>query len=643
MRICVAILLLFHTPAMVHAESRVAFVVGNAAYENSTTLANPINDAELVSRTLEQIGFDVTLRTDLTRSGFGQALSVFLRETEGADVTFFYFAGHGMQFDGENYLLGTDFSLQSEFDLIADGLSLADITEAVQRRSNAALMFIDACRDNPFADRFFSEIAPQTRSGATRGLAPVLSSQSGTMLVFAASPGQVAYDGDGPNSPFSLALARHLPTPDVEVLTLMKRVIGDVRGLTRGLQNPTVTNDLALEVYLGLPEDPVPDPQEPEAEQVTSATLPRSQGSPLITACDAMAADPDDPDLPENVVGVLDDALEPGIAISACRIAVSGHPEDARSAYQLARAHLAGGESSLGLAEMQRAADLGYTIALTELGGVLIESAVDAEAAEGVRRLSDAARNGDGNAAMRVAEYFETNEARIAGADARAEEFFALAAEQGNVQAMFEVGYRLVSRTLSSDEDIRRGLDLLETAAADGHEEAMLRLANAYFLHERFADRGRAIFWLEGAASIGNEFAQRRLVSLALEGPAEDLDPERAARWTQMLADAGDPRAAVETGYNFEVGRGFEQDSAQAAEYYYQALRLGSDLPMRRVTADWPTETARAMQRILTTSWQYTGPNDGVIGTQSRESMDRLCDCELSVQDLRFSEEFSWD
>lgn len=232
------------------AESRAAFIVGNSHYENTRPLPNPTRDADLVASTLRALNFDVSLHHDLTRAGFAEALSDFLNENADVDVTFFYYAGHGIQFDGDNYLLGTDASLRSEFDIASETIALNDVVEVLERRSKAALVFVDACRDNPLARSFFQANFPQTRSVDTRGLAPMQSTFDGTMLVFAASPGQVAYDGDGSNSPFTLALARHLPAENVEVLSLMKRVIRDVRNLTGGLQNPTVTNDLSTDVYL---------------------------------------------------------------------------------------------------------------------------------------------------------------------------------------------------------------------------------------------------------------------------------------------------------------------------------------------------------------------------------------------------------
>lgn len=237
------------------AEKRTAFVVGNANYANAFPLENPVSDAHLVAETLGGLGFDVTLATDLKRSELAAQFSAFLNETKGADLTLFYYAGHGMQFEGRNYLLGTDAALQSTFDVQSEALPLDRIVKMLEEKSRAALVFIDACRDNPLATDFYTQNYSPTRALTTHGLAPMTGRFQGSMLMFAASPGQVAYDGTSGNSPFTEALARHLPTENVEILTLMKRVIRDVKAETEDKQVPTVTNDLALEVYLNLGED----------------------------------------------------------------------------------------------------------------------------------------------------------------------------------------------------------------------------------------------------------------------------------------------------------------------------------------------------------------------------------------------------
>ena len=249
----ICVLMLGALPAV--AEKRTAFVVGNAGYVNAQPLANPVSDARLVAETLDKLGFEVRLATDLTRSGLAAEFSAFLDETEGADLTLFYYAGHGMQFEGRNYLLGTDAALKSAFDVQSEALPLDRIVQMLEERSRAALVFVDACRDNPLATDFYSQNYSPTRALATRGLAPMTGRFQGSMLMFAASPGQVAFDGTSGNSPFTNALARHLPTENVEILTLMKRVIRDVKAETKNKQVPTVTTDLALEVYLSLGED----------------------------------------------------------------------------------------------------------------------------------------------------------------------------------------------------------------------------------------------------------------------------------------------------------------------------------------------------------------------------------------------------
>ena len=183
------------------AETRVAFVVGNSNYDHASLLANPVSDAALVAKTLSGIGFDVTSHTNLTRQGFANAFAAFLRDTRDADVTVFYFAGHGMQFDGENYLIGIDAELATEFDIEGETISLKRIVETLQRNSKAALVFVDACRDNPLSASFYRRNYSETRALTTRGLARVNTPLDGSMLLFAAAPGQVAFDGGGVDAP----------------------------------------------------------------------------------------------------------------------------------------------------------------------------------------------------------------------------------------------------------------------------------------------------------------------------------------------------------------------------------------------------------------------------------------------------------
>jgi len=231
-------------------ETRVAFLVGNAAYSAAPRLENPSADVTLIAETLDSLDFTVAVHHDLDRVQLVYELTRFLDANLEADVTLFYFAGHGIQFENRNFLLGTDADLQTTFDVEAQGLELGRVIDLLARKTRAALVFVDACRDNPLATDFYNRNFSATRAVSTRGLTRLSNAFNGTMVAFSASPGQVALDGEAGTSPFATALARHLPAENVEILSLMKRVIRDVRGMTGNAQTPTVTNDLVTEIYL---------------------------------------------------------------------------------------------------------------------------------------------------------------------------------------------------------------------------------------------------------------------------------------------------------------------------------------------------------------------------------------------------------
>ncbi|TIM26282.1 MAG: hypothetical protein E5Y63_30260 [Mesorhizobium sp.] len=228
---------------------RLALVVGNSSYTATTPLANAAADARAFAAFLKENGFEVDSLINVDRAGFARGLSTFSKKIGPADTALFYFAGHGMQLKGENFLLGLDAELLSEFDVDAEAIALNSITGIMERKASLSLLFVDACRNNPIADRLNASVEGVTRGAALKGLAPVSSTGSGTMIAFSASPGQVAYDGVGENSPFTTALVEHLSSPSLEVGTAFKRVIRDVRIKTNNLQSPQIVSNIAAEFY----------------------------------------------------------------------------------------------------------------------------------------------------------------------------------------------------------------------------------------------------------------------------------------------------------------------------------------------------------------------------------------------------------
>ena len=243
-----AILLLSLTGNPAQAENRVALIIGNSTYANTPALKNPENDAKAFSEFLSRYGFVVTTVLNADRTAMSGAIDGFIKKLRQDEVALFFYAGHGMQFDQQNYLLAIDAQLKSEFDLDAEAVSLAATVQAMERAAKVVLLFVDACRNNPLADRLAST-AGADRAAGTRGLARVDPSGAGTVIAFSTQPGIVAQDGSGANSPYTQALIQNLAEPGVELSTAYKRVIQAVRKMTDDSQSPQIVSNLATEFY----------------------------------------------------------------------------------------------------------------------------------------------------------------------------------------------------------------------------------------------------------------------------------------------------------------------------------------------------------------------------------------------------------
>jgi uncharacterized caspase-like protein len=197
---------LLASASVAKADKRVAFVLGNSAYRNVAPLPNPAIDAKSMAKVLRNVGFEVVEGANLTRDKMTERLLEFGKKAEGADVALFFYAGHGIAINGTNYLLPVDADLKSEMDVKLGAAINIDVTlDQTMSDARVKLVFLDACRDNPFAARIRS--AKATRSvNVQTGLAEMKSGE-GTLIAFATGPGQTALDGEaGTNSPFTRAL-----------------------------------------------------------------------------------------------------------------------------------------------------------------------------------------------------------------------------------------------------------------------------------------------------------------------------------------------------------------------------------------------------------------------------------------------------
>lgn len=252
------------------AGRRVALVIGNSAYASQGTLANPGPDSRLVADALRKVGFAVIPVNDAGKQAMERALRDFSRQADGAEVALVYYAGHGMEANGVNWLLPVDATLADERDLSFEGISLDAVLATVERARGLRMVVLDACRNNPFTRSM--RRAPSSTRAVTRGLADV--EVTGTLVVYSARAGTVALDGQGQaNSPFASAFARRATEAGVDVQIAMRRVRDDVLAATGRAQEPFSYGSLpgvALELVSATGPRPPPPPPPP----VTSSAGP---------------------------------------------------------------------------------------------------------------------------------------------------------------------------------------------------------------------------------------------------------------------------------------------------------------------------------------------------------------------------------
>jgi uncharacterized caspase-like protein len=277
------------------ASDRVALVIGNGAYENAGQLANPANDAADVAQALRRIGFDVVEGRDLAKRDMEGRIREFGHKLDNASLALFFYAGHGLQVSGRNYLVPVDAKLDRPADLNFEAFDLNLVLQQMEADKRVNLVFLDACRDNPLARSLARSMG--TRSAAVgRGLAST-QGNVGTMIAYATQPDNVAMDGQGRNSPFTTALLKYIDTPGLEVSSLMKRVRSDVVAATRDRQVPwdhsSLTNDVVLVPATGTPQ--IAAPQSVVTQPVPSAPAPpaTSAAIPVTPAPTPRSPEPD--------------------------------------------------------------------------------------------------------------------------------------------------------------------------------------------------------------------------------------------------------------------------------------------------------------------------------------------------------------
>jgi formylglycine-generating enzyme required for sulfatase activity len=262
------------------AKRRVALVIGNGAYKHAGPLANPRNDANAMIAALTRVGFDARSGLDLGRDAMEDRLGDFEATITGARTALLFYAGHGLQVKGQNYLVPVDADIRQEVHLKRRAFALDDILEIMARRAQNSLIFLDACRDNPFARSLLAGLpeAEQKRYMARSGLAE-MKAWGGSFIAFATAPNNVALDGRGANSPFTEALLAHLETPGQSVSDMMIEVRRQVLKATSNRQEPWDQSALRERFCFKASTPPV-EPLLSSPDSGAPSSLPEQQKTP---------------------------------------------------------------------------------------------------------------------------------------------------------------------------------------------------------------------------------------------------------------------------------------------------------------------------------------------------------------------------
>jgi tetratricopeptide (TPR) repeat protein len=487
--------------SVAHAEKRVALVIGNSAYRTVPALPNPTADAKLMSDTLLSLGFFVVgggAQLDLDKSGFDDALREFGKELTGADVALFYYAGHGVETHGLNYLVPVDAHPADEGDVGLSGI--LDQMEKSGTRIN--LLLLDACRDNPFRDR-------GVRS-TTGGLAQ-MQAPPGTLISFATQPRSVSLDGDDGHSPYTRALTATMQRPGFGLFKTFNEVGLAVEKATNGSQLPWVsTSPISGSFYFaGKPAPPPPETSAPTApvEQARLSPPDDSLRRDLITDCDRLAAMPYDTGRPPSLPGVEVDKINVKAAAAACNDAIEQFPDVVRFTFEAGRVATARKDYAEARRLYDKAAASGYAMAMNNIGALY-------EGGEGVaRNYAEAAR------------------------------WYSKAVAAGEPIAMVDLGWQY-EHGHGVAQDLAEARRLYETAAKAGVPSGMNNLGLLYLSGKGVPrDYAQARRLFEQGIALDDPANMNELGVMYVEGDGVPRDLGIARQWYEKAAALGNPEA----------------------------------------------------------------------------------------------------
>lgn len=592
-----------------NASKRVALVIGNDAYTGVAKLQKAVNDARTMAETLDGIGFRVMRVENVSRREMNRALLRFTSQLETGDEALFFFAGHGVEIAGRNYLLPTDVPVakpgQEDF-VTSEAIAVDKILDNIRRRgTRVSILVLDACRDNPFP-------RAGTRSlGGTRGFSRI-AAPKGTFIMYSAGVGQAALDrlsDDDPhaNSVFTRSLVPLLKQPGLSLTATARQVRRTVEKLAATVahdQRPAYYDEVTGDFFFSgkerskLPASAAPLPQSPAAlawaevkssnsEAVLEAFIkqfpndvyaelararlrelqekkvavgvyaerPAASADTQDHECDRLAAHPDDQNRVKGVDGVKFGKIDAVRAIAACEQARTSFPQVERFTLQLARAYSKAKNHIKAHALLLPLAERGNVLAMNSLGFAF-------ETGEGVAK--------DHREAMR---------------------WYRMAADKGYALAMSNTGLMY-----ANGKGVRR-------------------------------DDREAVRWLRKAAKAGESTAMANLGSMYDFGRGVAKNRTKAIEWFFKAADKGEASACFGLAYAHEAGSGVAKNRRIAAEFMLRSVRGAYSLAKKEMLTNakaWSSDFRREFQRLMKDEGIYDGAIDGQFGPATKRAIEAL-------------------
>jgi len=617
------------------AAKRVALVIGNDAYEHVTKLQKAVNDAEAMGETLEAIGFKVQRARNIGRRDMNFQIQKFTAELEAGDEALFFFAGHGVEIHGRNYLLPTDIPQavpgQENF-VTAEAVPVDSILNRIRERgTRVSILVLDACRDNPFSKKGTRNL------GGTRGLAR-MPAPEGSFIMYSAGVGQTALDrlaeGDPHrNSVFTRSLIPLLRIPGLSLTETARRVRRDVQQLARTVshqQRPAYYDEITGSFYfVGSKASPTRETPQSEPNGRTSpgqawttisetknaddlrafikeypasffATLARARlnklkqkktalvrppkpAVPAVHECDRLAA--------ERFGTGISRTLRLADRIGACRAAVDAYPGVARFEFELGRA--------------------------------LFTAQTDFEAAEWMRK---AAQRGHVSSMYFLAIAFEKGRG-VKKSRQESLGWYRQAADKGHTNSMFVMGlaYQFGHGVV---QDHTEAAHWYRKAAEAGNTSAMTNLAMSYQIGRGVQkDVSASVRWLRKAADQGGGRAMNNLGFAYKRGIGVRKDLQESLRWMRKAAEKGETTAMFNVGIAIEYGEGTARDAKEGAKWVFKALSGGDDYAVEQLEKNhglFSSRFRRELQRLMKEHGAYSGAIDGQFGPGTKRAIREL-------------------